>query len=440
MRKIFITTLILLNILSSISMPILAKSGDIAGNYYSTDIKKYLNGSEIEAINIGGQTLISAENMHYYGFNVFWNAEERVLKIMETKKAENGAPPLVAVSQISAGVPLGFYYETDIITYLDNDPVTAYNIGGKTYIHAEEMRNFGYVVNWFEDERKLEIISPMRAGFVYDIGLIYGKEQSVEGVGVFSVKYTKDGIIGTDDADYLNLTMYSTGKEYIFEAQFYQNEGLFYSSLLQEKLRSLCYNGYAVEKPCDKSEKYDLVNQTVSISINGQKANKVSVIGGAGNGHRDFSFIAEDLPKLKKDEINEIFFSVGDSSGESYKINIPEYIINSPDKFIEKLKKYPNDYMITYYQTDDYYVFFMRESESLGIVKDRMYIVNRNTETVSEDVLEQVRQIDGFNYNIINPFAFKVGEIKNNFFFSCSTHENTMDFYVELDTGKIHQN
>ena len=45
-----------------------AKSGDIAGVYYSTDIKTMLNGYEIDAINIGGQTLINAEDMHFYSF------------------------------------------------------------------------------------------------------------------------------------------------------------------------------------------------------------------------------------------------------------------------------------------------------------------------------------------------------------------------------------
>ena len=42
------------------------KSGDIAGEYYSTDIHTILNGIEIDSINIGGRTLISAENMSYY--------------------------------------------------------------------------------------------------------------------------------------------------------------------------------------------------------------------------------------------------------------------------------------------------------------------------------------------------------------------------------------
>lgn len=338
MKRIFTTILFALTILLSMSMTAFAKSGDIAGKYYATDIKTYLNGAEIDSINIGGQTLISAEDMYYYSFYVWWDDVERTLRIGETEFAGNGAPPLVEKSQIPSGNPLGYYYETDIITYLDTVPITAYNIGGRTYIHAEEMRSFGYVVNWYEEERKLEIISPIRAGYVYDIGMSYSEDKRYtgeEGIGVFSAKYTKDGLIGTDDADYLDLTLHSTAREYKFTIAFYQNKGLFNSTLLQDKLKPLCYDGFGVENPCDKSEKYDLVNQTVSISINGQKANKVSVISGAGNGHRDFYFTVEDLPKLKKDEIYEVIFSVGESSGEPYEITIPDYIANISEKIAE---------------------------------------------------------------------------------------------------------
>lgn len=312
----------------SVSTGVCAKSGDIAGHYYSTDIKTFLNGAEIDSINIGGQTLISGEDMHSYGFAVWWNEGDRTLMIDETANAANGAPPLVVKSQLTPGTPVGYYYETDIVTYLDNEPITAYNIGGRTYIHAEEMRKFGYTVNWNEKERTLDIISPIRAGYVYDIGLSYGKKQTEEGTGSFSIKYTKDGLWGTDDADYLDLRMHSNGKGYTFSVVFYQNDGLFYSSALQNLLRPLCYDGYGVETPCEKSEKYDLVNKTVSISINGTKTEKVSVISGAGNGHRDFYFTVEDLPKLKKDEIEEIVFMAGNPTGEEYEIEIPDYVTN----------------------------------------------------------------------------------------------------------------
>lgn len=323
MRKLLIIPSLLLT--ASLSITAFAKTGDIVGKYYSTDIKTYLNGSEIEAINIGGQTLISAEAMQYYGFHVYWHPEERTLTIDESRIPSNEIPPQVTHSSTSVGVPIGNYYETDIITYLDNETITAYNTGGKTYIHAEAMRDFGYRVKWLATERKLDIKSPVKSGpvksgYVYDIRLLSGKPQTQEGTGSFSVKYTKDSLLGSGDTDYLDLSMHSSGKDYNFTIAFYQNDGLFYSTALMDRLRQLCYDGFNVETPCDKSEKYDLVNQNIEICINGHKANKVSVTSGAGNGHRDFYVTAEDLPAFEKDSITEIIFTVGNPSGEPHKI------------------------------------------------------------------------------------------------------------------------
>ena len=72
-----------------------AASGDIAGQYYSTDINTYVNGYKIDSINIGGQTLIKAEDMKYFSFGVFWDNDARTLSVYETAHPENGAPPTV---------------------------------------------------------------------------------------------------------------------------------------------------------------------------------------------------------------------------------------------------------------------------------------------------------------------------------------------------------
>ena len=53
------------------------------------------------------------------------------------------------------------YYTTDIVTYLNGKEITSYNIGGRTVILAEEMKNFGYSVIWDELKRELLIDKPM---------------------------------------------------------------------------------------------------------------------------------------------------------------------------------------------------------------------------------------------------------------------------------------
>ena len=50
----------------------------------------------------------------------------------------------------------GNIYSTDILTYVDDVPITSYNIGGKTIIPVEELRDYGFEVNWNEEDRVLE--------------------------------------------------------------------------------------------------------------------------------------------------------------------------------------------------------------------------------------------------------------------------------------------
>ncbi len=320
MKKFLVSLMVVCVIISGFGTNVLARSGDIAGVYYATDIKTYLNGKEIPSINIGGETLISAEDMACYGFFVWWDSNERTLRVQENTGVVDDFNLVLPDNTIPAGTAIGNYFETDIVTYLDVAPITAYNIGGRTYIHAEEMRNFGYQVVWNTEKWTLEITSPRPAGLVYDLVLATGENKGwgagnpgIDGVGSFSIKYNKEDLQWTGDGDYFDMTMYATGRGYHFDMAFYQNKALFNSALLQDKLRPLCYDGYGVEIPCNKSEKYEQVNKIVSIYINGQKAEKVSVIGGAGNGHRDFYFYVEDIPQYRLDEIEEIVFSVGES-------------------------------------------------------------------------------------------------------------------------------
>ena len=69
MKKIL--TLILIFSMMIPTTIALAANGDIIGNIYSTDIRAFINGVEVESYNIGGKTAvviedIIAENSHGY--------------------------------------------------------------------------------------------------------------------------------------------------------------------------------------------------------------------------------------------------------------------------------------------------------------------------------------------------------------------------------------
>lgn len=57
------------------------KVGDVIGKIYYTDIKTYIDGKQIDSVNIGGRTMISVENLQYMGYLVEWNGTDRTLNI-----------------------------------------------------------------------------------------------------------------------------------------------------------------------------------------------------------------------------------------------------------------------------------------------------------------------------------------------------------------------
>ncbi len=421
MKKLYLSLLMIL----VLSITVAAKSGDIAGKYYSTDIVTTLNGAEIDAINIGGETLISAEDMKYYGFSVYWDAKSRELRITSKNHADNGIPPFVNKSSLPSGSVLGNYFETDIKTYLDNVIITAYNIGGRTYIHAEETRKHGFDAIWNGNNRTLAITSPKFAGYEYSFIMTQGKPQSTEGSGEFKLVYKNDEITGYGDAEYFSSSFNSYATSYSVFLQFYQNEGLFYSGELLGILRNHAMNETNAA-------------EDIHFSVNGKTAKELVVSEYKGNGHNSYYITCEEMLKLKEDEIESIVISVGDNIPEtSFLIPSVELYGSRAKQLFKSVKKNSLDRLESFYELDDYTVLNVCESESLGKIINRMYIVDKEG-NFSKDILEQVREIDGFGEESLRIYSFKIGDVKTNLFFSCASGKKNGDFYVELNTGKVH--
>ena len=331
-----------------------AASGDIAGTYYGTDIRTYLNDFEIEAINIGGRTLIKAEDMAYYSFRVLWSAESRELDIWEEPHPLNGPPPKVSRSPGTPGEPLGFYYETDIITYLDNDAVEAYNTGGVTYLCAEDLRDYGYEVVWNAQKRTLHVTSPMRAGFAYSFFLSRGHSPAPDdpmhdsgGFGALSVEFRGGALTGRGDARLTNANLHYDGRAYTVLLSWYQNEGLFYAGNLLSLLRSVSTEEYG-ETPPDLTARLAKLRETVRLRLNGAEAEVTGLSHYGGNGHTDFQ-LKFDGPRLRKTDLQEITFSVGGTDSlEAYPIanDDPRLGFNQA---IEAMCRTPEDFMQTAY-------------------------------------------------------------------------------------------
>lgn len=154
MFKKFISIMMVILMVAS-TVAIAAKPGDIAGNYYYTDIKTYLRGQLLDSYNVGGKTVIVAEALKDYGFVVGWDGNARQLTITDMKrKAQSTA---IGGPQGTVGAVAGTYYHTDIVTIFNEVKVESYNLGGITVIPANALKDLGYKVEWDEANRQVLI-------------------------------------------------------------------------------------------------------------------------------------------------------------------------------------------------------------------------------------------------------------------------------------------
>ncbi len=54
----------------------------------------------------------------------------------------------ISAAALSPGERMGWVLHTDIIAYINDTPIRSYNIGGNTYVVAEELADYGFNVNW----------------------------------------------------------------------------------------------------------------------------------------------------------------------------------------------------------------------------------------------------------------------------------------------------
>lgn len=61
-------------------------------------------------------------------------------------------PASAAIELTMPGESLGWVLYSDVVAYINGVPIRSYNIGGSTYVVAEELSEYGFSVNWYADE------------------------------------------------------------------------------------------------------------------------------------------------------------------------------------------------------------------------------------------------------------------------------------------------
>lgn len=152
-----------------------AANGDIVGKIYSTDILAFVNQKPIDGYNIGGRTVVIAEDLDNYGFHCFYDDNERKLEIVAYFYELGNDLKIAEIPRGKVGKIVGDIYSTDIKVFLNGIEIEGYNIGGRTAICLEDMGSlqdspnaeYGYSKYlgksiWNENERTISFESFIR--------------------------------------------------------------------------------------------------------------------------------------------------------------------------------------------------------------------------------------------------------------------------------------
>lgn len=166
MKRLLIITLLALTVFSftmGTGLDI-TLGADFTGQALGTDIRAYVNGQMLSCLIINGRTAIVAEDLRGCGFDVVWQPVERKLEI-----TENASLPIDKQSVASAvrpEIPAGaaqVVLETDIKTFLDQQEINSFNIGGYTAIYLNELSPYGEL-NWDPVQREARFVSSRLSG------------------------------------------------------------------------------------------------------------------------------------------------------------------------------------------------------------------------------------------------------------------------------------
>lgn len=155
MKKLISILLTTLTLCTSFSVAF-AKVGDVIGYAIYTDIVAYINNYPIMSYNVNDYTVVVAEDLRNYGFDVEWNEKTRSLHISKgdaTTITPYGTIYSYASKKGQKSMP---YLETDIKTYINGTEIDSYNINGSTVVNMEDLTPFGEVI-WIPEARALKM-------------------------------------------------------------------------------------------------------------------------------------------------------------------------------------------------------------------------------------------------------------------------------------------
>ena len=135
----------------------ITKVGGAIGEVLYSDIRAYINGYEIPAANINGDTYVVLEDLGNYGFDWKWDGKNRTVTVTGWNKNKKFEPiPVPKETAKTGGFKCNYLY-TDIRAYVGDKLVNGYNIDGQTMIYFDELKAYGKVT-WDGQKREIRLV------------------------------------------------------------------------------------------------------------------------------------------------------------------------------------------------------------------------------------------------------------------------------------------
>ena len=142
-------------------------AAEIIGETVYTDIIASINNYNIASFNLDGNTVVVAEDLRNYGFDVVWSSEAHTLSISRNG-SNNVASTYIApkIPKVLVGTKANDVLKTDIQTYINGNWVPSFNIDGQTVLRFDALNVFGNV-SYDNSIRRLRL--DIRDGLNYKI-------------------------------------------------------------------------------------------------------------------------------------------------------------------------------------------------------------------------------------------------------------------------------
>ena len=132
--------------------------GEVIGYTVYSDVVTKINGCDVPSYSVDGRAVVATEDLRDFGFDDVFDEASRSINVTRNydKTEVTAYYEASKVSPSVIGKRALNILRTDIITYIAGQPVTGYNVDGKTMIYFEDLATFGGI-SYDESARVLNL-------------------------------------------------------------------------------------------------------------------------------------------------------------------------------------------------------------------------------------------------------------------------------------------